>query len=198
MSTQIKTRKLLPTDHALIGDIIADSFSTDPVNLWVFGSSKPLRRYYTLAARKLYLKKGFGHVMQDESAGSLWLPPTVPKHIPLWNSVDIAWAMVKADGLSAIVRGIKIDDFLIRKKPQIPHYHLFSIGARQACQGKGAGTALMYAGLSVADDNKFPTYLESSKESNVPYYQRFGFEVIERVEPTKGCPPLWLMWRETR
>mgnify|MGYP000043439731 FL=1 len=198
MSTQIKARKLLPFDHPLIGDIIADSFSDDPVNLWVFGSTKPLQRYYTLAAKKLYLKKGYGHVMQDGSGGALWLPPGTSKQIPLWNSLDIAWTMTKADGLSAIARGIKIDSFLARKKPQTPHYYLFTIGARQASQGKGAGSALMREGLRKVDENKFPAYLESSKESNTPYYQRFGFEVIERVEPAKGCPPLWLMWREAR
>jgi hypothetical protein len=54
----------------------------------------------------------------------------------------------------------------------------------------------MEQGLESVDLAGMPTYLESSKEQNVPFYRRYGFEVIDRFVPTKGCPPLWLMWRE--
>ena len=53
----------------------------------------------------------------------------------------------------------------------------------------------MAAGLKRVDAAGMPAYLESSKKANVPFYQRFGFEVIEKIVPAKGCPPLWLMWR---
>jgi hypothetical protein len=41
-----------------------------------------------------------------------------------------------------------------------------------------------------------PAYLESSKEKNVPFYERNGFKVRERFEVPNGGPPIWLMWRE--
>ena len=43
-----------------------------------------------------------------------------------------------------------------------------------------------------------PADPKSSKQVNVPFYRRFGFEVIEKTQPPKGCPPLWAMWREGR
>jgi hypothetical protein len=58
------------------------------------------------------------------------------------------------------------------------------------------GGKLMAAGLQRADAEHMPVYLESSKESNVPFYRRFGFELIEKVTPAKGCPSMWPMWRE--
>ena len=35
-------------------------------------------------------------------------------------------------------------------------------------------------------------YLESSKESNIAYYRRFGFEVRRELHLKKG-PTMWLM-----
>ena len=39
-------------------------------------------------------------------------------------------------------------------------------------------------------------YLESSKETNVPYYRHFGFEVREEVDHRRGGPRQWSMWRD--
>lgn len=68
-------RNLSVGEHGLIGDIIGDSFADDPVNRWVFGGENGMPDFYTAVARKLYLQKGFGHVMDDGSGGTLWLPP---------------------------------------------------------------------------------------------------------------------------
>jgi hypothetical protein len=38
-------------------------------------------------------------------------------------------------------------------------------------------------------------YLESSKQSNVDYYARFGFRVTREVRLPRG-PRMWLMWRD--
>ena len=42
-----------------------------------------------------------------------------------------------------------------------------------------------------------PAYLETNRESNLPYYRRFGFELTEKIA-LPDSPPLWLMWREPR
>lgn len=193
-----KTRKLSLGEHRLIGNIIGDSFADDPVNRWVFGQEVAITQYYTQVAKKLYLPQGYGHVMDDGSGGSLWLPPNVKKHIPLLNSVDIAISMLRHNGLKSIIRGMKVDTSLSKHKPVEAHHYLFAIGVRAGNQGKGLGAKLMEAGLKQADKESMPAYLESSKESNIPFYNRFGFEVIERVVPTKDYPPLWLMWRAAR
>jgi ribosomal protein S18 acetylase RimI-like enzyme len=190
-------RSLATGEHTLIGDIIGDSFADDPVNNFVFTRTPGLSAYYTLIARKLYLRQGYGHVAGNDG-GALWLPPGISKDIPLWRSLDIAMTMTRHCGLSALLRGMRVDDALCARKPRDPHYYLFAIGARQGRQGKGVGGRLMAAGLEHVDAAGMPAYLESSKESNVPFYRRFGFQVMEQVRPTPDCPPLWLMWREAR
>ena len=77
-----KLRKLLVGEHRLIGDIIGDSFADDPVNEWIFRSQVSMANFYTMVAKKLYLQKGYAHVLADGSGGSLWLPPAAKKFIP--------------------------------------------------------------------------------------------------------------------
>ena len=48
------------------------------------------------------------------------------------------------------------------------------------------------------DESGYPAYLESSKQRNVPFYARFGFEVVEELHSKVGSPPIWRMWREPR
>ncbi|MGI9328797.1 MAG: GNAT family N-acetyltransferase [Pseudomonadales bacterium] len=188
---------LSATEHRLAGNIIAESFADDPVNLWVFGNQAGMTGYYRRAAKQLYLRKGYGHRFSGDGC-TLWLPPGVSKTIPPWQSLGIAASMLRHSGIGAIARGSALDAGLASRHPDEPHHYLFAIGTRPAMQGRGIGKQLMNAGLAHADADRLPAYLESSKQDNVPFYQHFGFEVMQRFVPTEGAPPLWLMWREGR
>ena len=50
-----------------------------------------------------------------------------------------------------------------------------------AHQGTGIGTALLEPVLATCDRDGVPAYLESSKEANVPYYERFGWKVTAKA-----------------
>ena len=56
--------------------------------------------------------------------------------------------------------------------------------------------ALLAPVLGRCDREGLPAYLESSKESNIAYYERFGFAVIGELQAAPGGPTLWPMWRE--
>jgi predicted GNAT family N-acyltransferase len=61
-------------------------------------------------------------------------------------------------------------------------------------QGKGYGSLIMRDQLARADAAQIPCYLESSKDTNVPIYKSFGFEVTGEIKLANG-PTLWPMWR---
>ena len=82
--------------------------------------------------------------------------------------------------------------------PREPHWYLATLGVAVGRQGHGMGSALMRPVLEHCDGEGLPCYLESSKERNVPFYRRHGFEVVKQVSLPGDGPPIWTMWREPR
>jgi ribosomal protein S18 acetylase RimI-like enzyme len=81
--------------------------------------------------------------------------------------------------------------------PHEPHYYLCVLGVSPEAQGQGLGSTLMAPMLERCDREGVPAYLESSKESNVAFYERHGFRVTKEMRFPFG-PRLWLMWRDPR
>ncbi|NNH72439.1 GNAT family N-acetyltransferase [Nocardia uniformis] len=74
-----------------------------------------------------------------------------------------------------------------------PHWHLLAIATAGEVRGRGYGEALMNSGLSRCRADGLPAHLETGKPENIPYYQRFGFEVIATIDLPHGGPRNWLM-----
>jgi GNAT superfamily N-acetyltransferase len=72
----------------------------------------------------------------------------------------------------------------------MPHWYLWAIGVDPDHQGKGIGSALIDSILKRAT---VPWYLETETESNVAFYERRGFRVIETED--LGVP-VWYMRRD--
>ena len=82
--------------------------------------------------------------------------------------------------------------------PDKPHWYLQVIGTDPAKQGKGFGSLIMRDQLARADAAHMPCYLESSKDTNIPIYQNFGFELTGEIQVPNGGPKIWPMWRKAR
>lgn len=61
------------------------------------------------------------------------------------------------------------------------HYNLWFIGVMPDFKNKGAGSKLLNDVLERCDERKRPIYLETSVTRNLPWYERFGFEVFIEV-----------------
>ncbi|MGH3500480.1 MAG: GNAT family N-acetyltransferase, partial [Nocardioidaceae bacterium] len=82
--------------------------------------------------------------------------------------------------------------------PTDPHWYLGTIGVDPASQGQGHAAALLRSQLRRVDEQSMPSYLESTKISNVDLYEHFGFTVTGTAPLPEGAPRTTTMWRPAR
>lgn len=59
------------------------------------------------------------------------------------------------------------------------HWFLFIIGVDPKNQRKGYGKRMIEPMLKRVDNEKLPVMLDTNKQVNIGYYERFGFEVVK-------------------
>jgi len=97
-----------------------------------------------------------------------------------------------------LVGALKTLSTIEKKHPKDPpHYYLAFLGTRPDHQGKGLGSALLKPVLDKCDHEGLGAYLESSKESNLAFYARHGFNLTGEIQLPKG-PLMWSMWRDPK
>lgn len=132
-------------------------------------------------------------------AAAIWF--AVGAKVGFFDYVRLGGAMMFLHwGLAAGIRLAKMDSVAQRHHVHMgdsPHYYLADIGVDPDFQGKGYGKWSMSYGLQRADELGVACYLESSNQRNVPFYESFGFVVLEEFIPQEGCPPIWLMKRDS-
>jgi ribosomal protein S18 acetylase RimI-like enzyme len=68
-----------------------------------------------------------------------------------------------------------------KKHAPDPHCYLFFIGVDPAFQGKGFAARLLMPVLVSLEKKDIACYLNTQNERNIPLYEHFGFQVVERV-----------------
>jgi ribosomal protein S18 acetylase RimI-like enzyme len=195
MTTSI--RQASKVDITAISRTLAKSFADDPVKLFLCGGEQlPIDKamaFFT-AFQKVQLRHGHVYTTPGVEAAAIWAPPGEWK-VPLSAIVKHTPTFLKLYGRRFLPNLSVLTD-LEKRHPTEPHYYLDFIGTDPAQQGKGWGTKLMQPMIERADVEGVGMYLESSKESNVPFYARFGFEVREEMQHRRNGPKQWLMWRD--
>lgn len=77
--------------------------------------------------------------------------------------------------------------------PPESHVHLGPVGVDRHLQGRGIGSLLMTEHARRLDEANQVGYLETDKDVNVSFYERFGYEVVEEGDVI-GVPN-WYMRR---
>ncbi|GAU65710.1 putative acetyltransferase [Streptomyces sp. NBRC 110611] len=186
-----------PHDAPLIGRTLARAFDDDPMMRWFFpdGASREagLGRYFTTIFARQYVHHGVCE--RTEAAAAFWVPPEAQA-----KAVPDAETIRQLQNLLGDRAGLFRDavETAAQHTPQEPHWYLAVIGADPAAQGQGQGAALLRSGLAKADAAGLPAYLESSKPSNLPFYEHFGFTVRAELRLPGEGPVLRAMWREPR
>jgi ribosomal protein S18 acetylase RimI-like enzyme len=197
--TGVSARPATWSDADAIADTLAKAFFDDPLICFLL-KDEATRPAKMPKLFKLLFKLGLPHDACDVTSGfeavALWRPPNA-WHIPPMQYVTNGAAFMDVFGLSGGLQVMGIMDVIEKRHPHEPHYYLQAIGTDPGKQGKGFGGVVIRRHLAIADAAAAPCYLESSKDTNIPIYKSFGFEVTGEIKLANG-PTLWPMWRPAR
>ena len=115
------------------------------------------------------------------------IPPEASRQVA---ESSIAWAGARSAAFLAA------DAELSDWRPRRRHLLLATIGTAPGARRGGLATRVLEPMLAVADRGRTPAFLETSSPSNVVFYERLGFEVIDHRRITGGGPDAWAMLRE--
>lgn len=192
----VSVRPARREDFAPLARTLARAFYDDPVTAWFYPNAARrmthARYFFAIRLRQLADQKLI-FTTTDHSGAALWALPgrwreDLRQSLMLMPMVPVL--------LPRILRSTRAGREIERRHPAEPHYYLSVIGTDPDKQGEGVGSALLAPVLRRCDSDRTAAYLESSKESNLSFYARHGFEVTERIDLPDEGPPLWLMWRE--
>lgn len=198
----VDVRPAQKSDVKALARTLGRAFYDDPIMRWMLPDdaqrAKGLPRMFATMARHHFLAGGGAEVAQNGSIGAaaLWDPPGRWKQsglVEMRMMPGFIWAFRRR-----VWAGREVSELVKRTHPEEPHWYLAVIGSDPSVRGAGFGQALMRSRLDRCDAEHAPAYLESSNPDNVPYYQRFGFEVTGEIKLPDGGPSMWPMWRAPR
>ncbi len=191
-------RRATKDDVTAMAAQLARTFLDDPVTSHIFRNEARreagLRAFFGTQMRADYLPFGGCYTTEGYSGSAIWAPAGKPLQTGLSGILTLLPVLpYVATNMRTTLRLLALME---SKHPHQPHWYLATLGTAVEQQGKGVGSALMRPVLDHCDAEGIPCYLESSKERNVPFYRRHGFEVVEEVPLPGDGPMLWTMWRE--
>jgi ribosomal protein S18 acetylase RimI-like enzyme len=188
-------RKARVEETGALAGVLARAFDDDPLTNWLFPEPDARKKRLPAFFRGL-LRPAFGidqvHTTRDLQGVAIWNPPgTFPLRWQDSARMGLVSARLLRLRIATCARGLLYFD---RHHPKEPHWYLQMLGTEPAHQGHGVGSALIAGVLATSDEAGLSTYLEASKEANVPFYERHGFSVTETMH-VPGGPSVFAMWR---
>lgn len=195
----IEVRKARAVDVPGLSASLARAFLDDPLMSWFFPEAdrraRALPPLFSALLRKVMLGHDEVYTNDAVAGGALWAPPgkwRMSVGAQLRMLPEMVWLF--RGRMRFTTRALA---FIERHHPKEPHWYLSVLGTDPPWQGRGVGSALMAPVLDRCDQEGAAAYLESSKEQNIPFYSRYGFELRDHLDLPDG-PRIWPMWRDPR
>ncbi len=193
---------LLTSDRVTeASQVLAAAFADDPMTLFFFPDASRRRGYAWVHAATLRMGLSLGATYTTPGPrveGVVAFHPPGRYPLPLWLQVwHFRAAPLRLSPLT-LLRGMRVSAILGRVHPREPHWYLAILAVHPDRQRQGIGSFLITPTLERADRDRLPVYLETTKEANLAYYRRFGFEVLQELTVPGGGPQVWTMLRPPR
>jgi ribosomal protein S18 acetylase RimI-like enzyme len=155
------------------------------VNYIIKQDSKRERRIQALMDYSFEICTAFGDVFisDDNNACALIVYPDKKKATLRSTMLDIK-LILQAVGFGNISKTLKREKLISSIQPKIQMAYLWFIGVDPGAQGKGIGSKLLQEIIDYSNNNNRPIYLETSTVKNLPWYEKFGFEIYNEQDLT--------------
>ena len=186
MTSESETRLLTLADVEAAAQVIAQAFQDDPLIKFML----PLRssRVRTLVKffrpyGEINIRNGRGYgVGQPLQGVAYWEAPgqesmsvslrSLGKFLPLlFTMYPIGYFRARAV--------LEKTEALHKEYASEPHYYLDNLGVLPSAQGKGYSSKLLRPILELADAQRVIAYTDTLSPANVPFYEHFGFQLVE-------------------
>ncbi|MHA1744433.1 MAG: GNAT family N-acetyltransferase [Promethearchaeota archaeon] len=175
-----------PSHFTKITESLALTFQDDyNYSRFVPNDEERARRLIPIKKIILTLGKryGFIDVTSDLRGVSVWFDSQTGKRTN-WRILRSGFlGQLPKAGLKFTYRMLKYYDSLShvleKKYASFHHVYLSFIGVHPEFQKNGYGSNLLKPMLAYADRHKLPCYLECPKTGLIPFYSKFGFQLIE-------------------
>jgi ribosomal protein S18 acetylase RimI-like enzyme len=193
----VEVTPLTPADVAAAVGVLARGMRDNPIHVAVLGPD-PERRERLLARmfdnlwRHWDQRRALCARRDGELVGVCGrLAPGACQLTP-WQSMRMAPALA-AGGPRTLTRSLRWVGAWGKRDPRERHEHLGPVAVDRHLQGLGIGSAMLAVHAEDLDMQRLTGWLETDKEANVRFYQRFGYEVVEQAD-VLGVPN-WFMRR---
>jgi ribosomal protein S18 acetylase RimI-like enzyme len=184
--------------------VLTDAFRDDPLWTKVLGKSRTNQKRGLFEVPIRYcLRYGEVYATSENLEGIITWVPGGLANMPIWRLVrsGAIWSGLKMavqlySKLGPVFKPIEHD----RKENMrgSPFIYLPAIGVASDFQGQGFGGKLLGALIAESERAGIPLYLETETESNVRWYERFGFETVKQVNLPVINLPMWEMVRKPK
>lgn len=183
-----------------LASMLARAFERDPVYRWLIADdarrADRLRAMFELQLRRYSVDLCDTYVTPGLEGCAIWKPPG-DYSLSLPEQLRALPAFARILSWSRIPRSMKLmghmDELHARHAPG-PHVYLNVLGVDPSQQGRGIGRRLLEPMLLRCDAEGRDVYLETANASNVPFYERNGFELRE-VSQRAPFPTFWALFR---
>ena len=169
------------SDRSLLIDILSASFADNPSTLFVVrrgaNRHRRIRRLISYSVR-VGLRAG-GCYLSDDGSGAAILLRGREKPTTFADQLGL---VVGVTGLRRIAPVLRKESYVEARHPTTPFLELWFLGVLPAAQRRGVGSKLLNEIIEIAQQQRLPIYLETSKDQTVAFYLRHGFEVFDEAD----------------
>jgi GNAT superfamily N-acetyltransferase len=198
-------KTLKPTQFDAATELLGEAFANDPMFNYLVPADVGDRLNLMAYLFRLLLMGGAGGghsycLVDDDTQAlkgiSIWMPPG--QSIGL---VDLLRAglyelpfRLPWQYLTRWQAALALDHYHRQAMP-MPHWYLMLLAVGPRYQRQGVGHQLIQPVLEECDRTRQPSYLETSTEGALRFYQRHGFEILKAGPFANQAPPFWALQR---